>query len=1174
MTQFRARKSLFILVGVGMLVLGVTGCFKPGTHSRSDLLGDRSADLNSATFVIPAPVKGVARDPQMTEGFSIPASKLFNFTACVKNPRTFESLVGHPFVIEGGPESLSVRSDASGCLNWSERMVFDFLSGEKYLPIRRRIVGRGMQSGVRELRLAINPWNFRGKGDDVVDLSYSEVPSSYLAPENEVESLIAGKSREGEPVKRDLWINQMDLQIEPETDQTSPFARRISFWMKPGIQLQDLTGQRFIHELKEARLQVNAQIQLVSENGSKRQITGFLNKDETLDVEREGELYRARSRGIFDTVATNGRLILWIRVSAVGGPSGLRPFEAKYEIAAKSLTEANTYPVKLLSSGGSEGSIEPESSLIKTDGVDNEPLPSGVTRLRPYNVSFLTTDRLGVGTQTSETSTTRSIRYAVTACIRSPVQGASLAAGGVPVRNVEFTVVPGDGGAEKKIRTGSEPPLDGCLRWEEEVEHRFYECERFVNRTVVIRHESGFEERREISINPWAETSFLFGGDAKKDPDYVRTINSKSCVRSKLVANSFRVEAVEARQYEIDAFLNPKMIKRVRLTIPLKVLRHSNIAHGISVSPAPLRDGIYVVGAAIYAKGKDPIGQEVELIAPMRGGRRLVRVRGGDAEFDADFPVSDFRLMKARGNLVFEIRPVREQELSTSVRQGAALDSAGVDLDALVDKESGLETFTFVGVLNLSNDHGGGSLVPVDHLSIDPSDRTDRTQPEKPVLSDDLRPLAGMTLEKLFKKKAEQDESLARRLREKSELSDVLAAGNLEYVPLFYENQSWISAVLKKNNRAVPSSNAVDYLLNHLNRTVLLDSGIDSVREPATRQKLVELIEGRREIDVAMAHRLCLLFFDDVMPKLSIQQGGSKKENLIGHLVRLCVKDLRENSPSDVFAVDRKLRVIELGQTRFMNAYSTGVGVGADVSFSRGSTQNLTYSLGWAPLKMFDQAGKIPALSFLNLISGTGVTASVAANRVDQQGISESSGVQIRQSLNLEQINVLIEFKRYESCAAIRVHPGFWERNPQAVNLLSAPAEAVAGVIGRGLFVCTGYESKEPLQKVERYYSIVQEHPEEVQIDAADLRNQSWFLMMRGQGDFTNLMNLLAAKKKGPSEVVEPIEPGTMAMDRLEASFDAYRGVMPSVPGIYTMEKKPVAAQERIEWYELWKKMF
>jgi hypothetical protein len=1192
----------------------MSGCMKPESRSSGpDVSTSGEKELKAATFIIPDEIKGVAREPHFMQGFSIPVSKLYNFTACLKNSRTRESLIGHKFLVSGGEREQIVQSDAGGCVNWSERVSFNFLSDAKYVPLVRKIVGQGMQSGAREVRIAVNPWNLIGRPVEIVDLTHANVPAEYLAADDEVQSVLEGRTKTGGLAERNLLLTHAELQTEIDETSTSPFGRRLSFWMKPGVMTKDVKGEPQVYDLKEARLRLAMQIRLVTGTSAGEQIFDLFSAGEGLRVNRIGDFYRAQGKAVLDIAASHGHLMLLVRVSPIEGPPGLKAFDAVYEIGATNLSTPGTYQLKLVRSRLSTdfdfdaewvraAQVEPMEAIVAANRQASPPvagptqdfksrdksaargkeilgkareeasadmpptsvrlsgtqaLPSGVTRLKPFEMSMLSVGILGV--DEGETAMTRTMRYYVLGCLKDLVHG------GNPARDVDFSVTTGDG-RQLELRTMRQPGMDGCIRWEEAIKHKYYESEHFVIRPVIIRHASGFEERRELAINPWDR--FSFGRDTKEDPAFIDSVNRRERLASRLLVNSFNVDSVDTREYEIDPFLNLKTIKRFRLRLPMQVQRYSNIFSGRSLTPEPLRGGLYLLRAAVYAQFKDPSGDIAEIIAPTIGGDRLIRVRGGEAKVDLDFAVSDPRLFKVRGNLVLEVLPVDEERLSIETQNTLRTD--GLNLDGIIDKEAGLDSPTYVGALWLREEGGGASLYPADDLLAEENGKVKSKTGSSPVAQAVLRPLAGITVAKLMAKHAEREQHFNRLMRSENELHRILTLGNLEYLPLNNEALAFSNPALKENNRVIPTSHSSDYVLRGLNRPPLFDLPKTRLKEPVTSNTLVDLIEGRRDIDRGMAERLCLTFFDDLLPRLAAQVGASRKENLISYLLQLCAKDAEELSPAELFTVDRKVRVFEIGRREFKGGFSMAMSMGADVGFARTNAQNISYSIGFSPLKVVDTLSKAPALNFLNIISATGVMAAVQATTVDAQQITEGSSFRTNANINMEQVNIKLEFKKYESCAAIRVNPLFWERHEKAENLLGIPRGSMLPVLTRGIFVCSGVESAQPMEKVERYYSFAEGQFDGTQLDGGDLRNHPWLLALRGQGDYANFLTLVAAKKVNSAQITENVDPGVFSIDRLNEAFAAYRGVMQSVPGVYTVEKELPPPRKKKEWYQFW----
>lgn len=1218
------------------MVVLFTGCFRPQARDMNAEGQDEEAKKTAASFEL-GEIKGGVAQAAMIPGFSIPQSKLYNYSLCLKDRRTQEAIRGHSFAISGGgPGSggeteWTVKTDVSGCLNWSETVEFNFFSSEKFLPLRRLITAKSPgDAGAREIRFAINPWNFNGQSATVVDLTLKSdaIPTEQLATEAEVAELLRGESTTGghgnsgslyhKSLVIQPWISPTTTsngknpkhEKESEKGKNRTVQRSLILRLKPGVVVRDLQNQPFVYPLTEARL--NMKIGVVTSVQS-----GGATKDYLLPAaagekgvttvefkrEREGDLFRAEIPVDLSQVSLNGSMRLALRLMPVNGPSGLRPLDALIDIGRGSDVVATgaagrSLPTTVMFSsvegsfaldeylqslqsplgetsrsreGISPSNTAPSSGAAGPVGSGESQRvqpPSGISQLQEFVIDNLKMNYLGVVTG-SETATRRTIFYEIKVCVKDS-SGQSLA-------DVDFTVKVGEGATTKEFRTSNKGDMLGCFKIEERLPHKFYEKEGHVLIPVTIRHASGFVEKRTIAINPAGNSPWGFGVDTLENPNSLQPISATggSSVtgsirddRSRILVDSVMFDSLETRYYEIDQFLRQRTVKLVRIRIPLRVKRASLMV-GESRPAEPLRDGIYLFKAALYVEIQDPTGQSIQLIEPMKGQSRLARVRGGELKIDAELPIEDVRLIRSRASLVFKILPIDEirlsQELSTAEIEALEI-SGGRSPDIYEDETTGLVTPTFVGPLWIRDEAGAFGVMPSEDLAVNTNPKSGDEEQKR----SSLRPLAKIEVEKLFALKAEADQAATARLREDAALASLLKRGNLEYVALANENAILVTDPrIAANNRALPRNGTLEHVLKSLNEPYTAgvrglgaagtNFGQLPLKEPVTAATLRDLVRGRMEIDTALATRFCALMLGEVFERLS--PGGrfvttrSRRPTLF---VEDCIRNVKRSKADDVFVVDRKLLVRESGPATRGIGKQLSLIIGTDASFNRTTSVSENWSYGWSPTGLLDAIGKIPGLGAVNIFNLPGLLGiSVTANRTDSKSATafESAGLNSGTSLNVEQLEMDLTFKRYEACAAVRVNPLYWNARKKSLSFINEairPEEKMA-ILNRGIFFCEGEEETKPVSLKERYYTIAQGVFDSTLLDGGDVNNHPWLLALRGDRDFAHFIGVLAVKKTSAADVTEKVELADFALDRLQ---QAYSGILPTFPGVYTINSR------------------
>lgn len=124
------------------------------------------------------------------------------------------------------------------------------------------------------------------------------------------------------------------------------------------------------------------------------------------------------------------------------------------------------------------------------------------------------------------------------------------------------------------------------------------------------------------------------------------------------------------------------------------------------------------------------------------------------------------------------------------------------------------------------------------------------------------------------------------------------------------------------------------------------------------------------------------------------------------------------------------------------------------------------------------------------------------------EGTSVSSGTY----LAMQKAAMDLYFDEYEPCLEIRMQPEFLATNRMMKNALNhLPDHQKQEGAGQGIFICTGQKVKELKPFRENYYYFTQHFTEGDMLDNGDLLNHPWLLAMRGERNYAHFVNLIKA---------------------------------------------------------------
>lgn len=1193
---------------VTVVTLALTGCFKPSPHANSD-----AATFNAST------VEGSAQIENLIDGFSLPKSKLFNFHVCLEHRRTKSPAVGESFRIEGGDRVAAVRGDKDGCVQWSESVAFEITADEHYVELRRRVIATGGHSGSVELRMAINPWNISGSSPAVVDLSKTKLPDGDVVPVEAGSDALQGKLANASAEKAKLVVEKVIIDGPAAKVSASGYVRSMILTMDTALMVRDLKQKSAVLDIKQGIFKLEATLVEATVAGGHENETALYDAQGTVQTRIEDGLIRARFTGRIRH--KSDRVLLALRVSPLGALSDVRAFEALYDIgspgdfigssslvaamkasnvkgdfgylsyltAIKALDATTLKPVRFDSPaassghGASGGSPPPASS-------DTE---EGPGRLGSFETGPITMSLKSIRPR-DDGNTRRTVLYDAKVCLTDTSKG------GRPAIGVPFRIFVGENEQKRPVAcqgvengksvpvacVGSAlPSMEGCVTWEGSITHDYYQSETYFLLPVTIRHDaSGFEEKRIVAINPWER--FGFARDTLLNPEILNEVQDRSAKPAILNINEFQFQRIGRRGYAVDPYLNRKTIVPARVSFNPLALRYSSLYGGKSQPPEPLRPGIYLFRSVLHVPSQGVDGP-VDLITPMVGLSRLVKVEGPTVKVDLEFAVPDDSTMISRGNFVFELWPVDESKLTDEERETVSYKRG--PLESLINPNAHLVSSTYVGPLWIKAELGGANVVTTKDLAVSGGRF-------HPALSDEDRKrigdvLANATVPQLIARAQDLERQYHIVMSERRTLQNFVKSERLDYVPLYNEEliASQMPGVLD-GNIALPGKNVARFLVDALNlkmNGILRDPFVPKGEGTYSVRELLDLVEGRRAFDPNLGTRMCYLFFEVMMDRMSADliRGLDRFRPQMNYWVRACAESqqVMKMPPREVFSFERKLRVFNVDpQAWSSSSRSFYLATAGEVTFSGSDTQSQSYSGGVAPsgplsvwLAAKAAADKV-AFSVPSMIV-SGLSGGTQWSWVSQSSVGKGFAVEVGTSMTGTRRDLTFKLNRYESCAVVRVNPHFIlsfqaaaprMHNADVKTLLKSGAmmtkqakQKFYDMMERGLLICTGLERRQPWEVKERYITFVHEGLKEEATDIGDSSSQPWFLTVRGTRDYAHLLDLMKADVNFNSAKKSDIDLGSISIDNVDR---AYIGFTPSAPGWYTLD--PLIMGEPSSW--------
>ncbi|MBT3236330.1 MAG: hypothetical protein HN353_10300 [Bdellovibrionales bacterium] len=654
------RGGIFSLLLMATLL---TGCFQPREKEVSlEELTGRVSPLTSTTFYA-LKLSGQGHSIKSSNLWDIPEQRAYNFNLCLVDRATRSMIVGHRFKIKSENNTFyQAATGSDGCLVWQEKLSFNFFAPAKYVVLTRKIRGEGVRKGEITVKIAVNPWsNYRGKAvAEVVDLEKFPVPSEQISSDSNIEALTGSKIWVGRD-KAVPGLSNISGMIIPKAVRNNGIKLEIKLSLSPQVKVENSVGAPFYHTLTSGKFRTQLFLFSVVERNDQQQraLLASVSSDE----------YQTFDQGRFATTLstlltrrpTEGQLELGIRLIPEPGLGMDGNFEQLYYIGEfdhligshqGNSDQFRFDPVKRVSLGAILDQVGHLQAMAESDHV---------VSLKPFDFKEMNVRFNDI--EPGESATKRTLNFVVKSCVKHSLTGKA-------VTEQMFTVhkydrITGKVRESSKIESSKE---DGCLRWTDQITHKYYQPEKLLKKAYkIVHHPSGAEVKLAAYMNPW-DYGWTFGKDSRNyTEEYVEKVNSRNAPASKLMIEYFRYNTIGFR-YEIDQFLSLNVKKRILFTAAPKVLRYNSITRGLDAREY-IRDGIYILKIGIKKSYKDPLakgsigGNDREYVYAVQ---KLVRVQYGLIITPLEIAMRDLRLMRIRSNFYVQLIPVDQSKLNFS----------------------------------------------------------------------------------------------------------------------------------------------------------------------------------------------------------------------------------------------------------------------------------------------------------------------------------------------------------------------------------------------------------------------------------------------------------------------------------------------------------------------------
>ncbi len=1084
-------KMFFLKFILGLNLLTLAACNLPSPKDKSE------GSAEAATFTIDS-IKGSAASEQTAGTFALPDSKVFNFSVCVKDVAYNKTVAGHKFKITEIDKTAT--SDAAGCINWSEKIKYNFLADSQYIEVTRHIQGLGLQKGTREIDLAINPWSHGENLPAVVDLRKEEV-DQLVSDKKAIQQALKGFGTDDKLRTRKLWVEEGRLYVTEQKMTTDGVTLMVEFRGSPSLQLTKMNGEFVLRTLAAGKFK--ARLSLIHIYTEKNQeLHRLLAQSEVIASSIENGTLSLKAPISLNAIPTRGQMAFGLELSPVDGPQGMASFQGFFMMNEYDQIKGSN-PLKVssqvaqskdfkLSDYVNAQMIQP--SKTGSNSVDDETYQKPKIEVSQLEYKFI---RVG-----EETTAMREVIYSVKACLKSGLDQKT-------TRAHTFTITKFRQNASEAVQTVNiKTDNNSCVTWDESIKFKYFDCQRFLKGSVMISNkELGMNETVPMLVNPW-ETWGPMGRDARYiDPTEKLILDCKSenRPRTQVMLDAYSYNTV-SYSYSVDSLFNLNVIKKIQVRMDPHLLVYSSLSNGRS-EVQKLRDGTYLLKMAVVKNADYDSKRTVVTYA-----QKLVTVLSGQINTEIQFQTQDLKALGNRNNMLIEIYPVDESKVQVGKDGQLAMKDAKASLDSAIDKTSQLETPTFMGPVVLNVDEAGRNVRIANAAAINSfllDGKGDNVQ--KPTITQIIN-----------QGQIEQSERMKNQV-------------NLAKPATFAMN----------NNLDLITLNTA---VSHNTLGALVPSMVGRNPRLLTSKKDLADIVATGKLTPETAQKLCAFWAQDYLPRMQREKGGAIQAQFATLFGGDCMNAVKKN-PEAFFQLERRMNVKKVMGSRYIQGYNQGLQVGTSFGLSHSKSRTFSTSVG-------AKAGlSFKFLEFFSIGADAGMTLSWAEAQATANGI----GVNTSTTMTVQQSKIKVRVGQYEQCAIVKLNPSLfikgekpWYdiRRSDYVNILN-PAlgeNETAAAVTRGLMLCEGTDRTLPVDVTENFYLIAQETSSTQMQDNGDDRNRNFFLALRSTKDFDKFVAAVKGSVIMPSTAQAKESVQGEASDLITRMFSAG---MPTSPGMF-----------------------
>ena len=694
---------------------------------ESDLPNNIYSLINPVSFYIDK-LEGASIPTKMDKRWKLPQARRYNVVACLKNGLTNENVQsGQSFLVKINGKETSLKTEVNGCISWNEDFAYNSLAQSKNVFIQREVIGLKNHYGSRQAKFLINPWNKdRKSGLEFIEqttVKAKKFPVDLITEEKQAFSQLMPANIKNHGY---LHIDRVTTKIYQTQRPKNGLNLKLNLNFQPKLVLFDEFGQELAPKnVTSGKFKVIPYLVAVlyEKEKEERILLSEVKNIEQTKVSVKNSQLNANIDVLIPGRYRKGSLELGLRLVSLEDGNTIRDFSGVFNLgSAHKVSGGSLYPIEKYSK--------------KSFSIDKDYLQKVVSIKTLKDIPYANTfELININAKMkdiySQTATKRTVIFSVSAQVADGFNSHY-------IEGEDFTIrIKGQEG-QNHISSSDhilkrKTKAQGKIEWNDMIFHKYYTTERYLKKTFILEHKSGFSKEYHLYINPWTKGfQFFKNADSYDEKDIENDKRRvENALPSRLFIARYKLETLNY-SYAVDKFLNLEVHKHFQLQLEPYVIRHSISHQNGAHTSESLKDGVYLLKVALQKSYFGVDGQMRDFISPVQ---KLVTVKNGLIITPVTFTVRDKRLMRLRNLLFVQLETVdidkvnslgQSSDFNTYLSRDYSIDNLQkynrYNFNTILDKDSGLKTRTFMGPVILLSKASSAAMRPTDDLSSEDCD--------------------------------------------------------------------------------------------------------------------------------------------------------------------------------------------------------------------------------------------------------------------------------------------------------------------------------------------------------------------------------------------------------------------------------------------------------------------